>query len=207
MGNTTVRRIGSTLAALFVMGFFAQAQESEPGIQLYQEKKFEEAEKALREASNRDPDNPRAHYYLGLTLLELERLEEAESEMDRAAQSGLPADEAKVGLARVVMKAGNTERALALLNEAQKANSDNPEVYHYRGIAQASRQDFASAAADLEKALELDPSNAYSHYYAGMVYSRLKRTDKMINHFQMFLKLAPKAPEAPKVQSLLRSAR
>lgn len=35
--------------------------------------------------------------------------------------------------------------------------------------------------------------------------SRLKRTDLMVRHFQMFLDLAPETPEAEKVRSQLRS--
>ncbi len=206
MAQKIFHRSWIVFAALILMGF-AQAQELDEGIQLYKEKKFEEAEKILRQVSQKEPENPGAHYHLGLTLLELERLEEAESEMDQAAQLGLPTDEAKVGLARVVMKKGNRARALTLLNEAAEEKADNPDVYHYRGIVQASRQDFVSSAADLEKAIQLDPSNAYNYYYAGMAYSRLRRPDKMVNNFQMFLKLAPNAPEARKIQSLLRSVR
>ena len=183
------------------------AQDLENGIRLYKENKFSEAEAVLRHVIENDEENPRGHYQLGLTLLELERLDEAESEMNQAAQLGLAPDEAKVGLARVFMKKGDTAQALTLLNEAETVKEDNAEVYHYRGIVKASRQDFASSAADLEKAILIDPSNPYSYYYAGMSYSRLKRPDKMVNYFQMFLKLAPNAPEAPKVQSLLRSVR
>ena len=83
----------------------------------------------------------------------------------------------------------------------------NPAIYHYRGIAKTSRGDYQSAVLDLEKALDLDPSHGYSHYYLGMVYSRLRRPDKMVDHYQSFLKLEPNAPEAARVQSLLRSVR
>ncbi len=206
MAQKIFHRSWIVFAALILMGF-AQAQELDEGIQLYKEKKFEEAEKILRQVSQKEPGNPGVHYHLGLALLELERLEEAELEMGQAAQLGLPADEAKVGLARVVMKKGDTAKALTLLNEAEEEKADNPDVYHYRGIVQASRQNFVSSAADLEEAIQLDPSNAYSYYYAGMAFSRLRRPDKMVNHFQMFLKFAPNAPEARKIQSLLRSVR
>ena len=43
--------------------------------------------------------------------------------------------------------------------------------------------------------------------YAGLSYNALKRPDKMIDHFQKFMKLAAKAPEADRVQSILRATR
>jgi Flp pilus assembly protein TadD len=122
-------------------------------------------------------------------------------------QSSPEVSAAKLAEAREALKAGQPDRAITLLNEAQTADPNNWEIYHVRGIAHAGKESFAPAAADLEKAVELNPSDAQSHYYAGMVYGRLGQTDKMINHYEAFLRLAPDSPEAPKVQSLLRSVR
>jgi regulator of sirC expression with transglutaminase-like and TPR domain len=69
------------------------------------------------------------------------------------------------------------------------------------------RENHAAAVKALERAIKLDPKKAYSHYYAGIAYGNLKRPDKMAEHFQYFLRLAPEAPEAAKVRSYLRSLR
>jgi Flp pilus assembly protein TadD len=113
----------------------------------------------------------------------------------------------KIAEAREALKNGETDRAIALLNEAQTADPSNWEIYHLRGVAHAGKEDFTAAATDLEKAIELNPNDAMNHYYAGMVYGRLNQTDKMVNHYETFLRLAPDSPDAPKVQSLLRSVR
>jgi tetratricopeptide (TPR) repeat protein len=99
------------------------------------------------------------------------------------------------------------DQAMALLNEAHAANAENPEVYLYRGIAHANRGQFNEAVRDLDKAVQLKPNEAKAHYYAGLAYNGIKRPDKMVEHFQMFLKLAPDAPEAARVRSLLRNVR
>ena len=130
-------------------------------------------------------------------------LAQAETEAAQPQQSEVAA--AKLNEAREVLKAGDTDKAITLLNEAQAADANNAEVYHFRGVAHASKTNFQAAAADLEKAIEIDPANAQSHYYLGIVYSRLGQRDKSINHYQTFLKLAPDSPDAPKVQSLLRA--
>jgi len=123
------------------------------------------------------------------------------------AQASPQVSAPKIAEAREALKNGETDRAIALLNEAQTADPNNWEVFHLRGVAHAGKQNFAAAATDLEKAIELNPNDAMNHYYAGMVYGRLNQTDKMVNHYETFLRLAPDSPDAPKVQSLLRSVR
>jgi tetratricopeptide (TPR) repeat protein len=97
--------------------------------------------------------------------------------------------------------------ALATLQEAEALNSENADVYLNRGLIHASRQNFPAAVADLEKSLQLNPHNARAHYYAGIAYNRTGRPDKMVEHFQIFLKQAPNSPDATKVRSMMRSVR
>jgi tetratricopeptide (TPR) repeat protein len=91
------------------------------------------------------------------------------------------------------------------LNAAGEAAEKNAEYYRTRGMIELKRERHAEAAEHLGKAVEIDPKDAYAHYYLGMANSRLRKTDQMIKHFQLFLELAPDAPEAGKVRSLLKS--
>jgi len=75
------------------------------------------------------------------------------------------------------------------------------------GLIRTKREDWQAAADAFTRAGELNPNFAYAHYYAGLAYSRLKRPDQVSRQLEMFLKLAPKAPERSAVQSLLRSIR
>jgi Tfp pilus assembly protein PilF len=61
------------------------------------------------------------------------------------------------------------------------------------------------AEAELNEAIKRDPKHAYAHYYMGMAQSKLKRPDRMVMEYEMFLQLAPQAPEAARVRALLRS--
>lgn len=185
-------------------------RQLEEGIRLYRQEQYSEAETVLRRFLAENPENVRGQAYLGLVLLELERWDEAEAQLTRARQTA-PMEstlaEIGIGLARVALKRGDTDRAIDHLNQAARLAPEDPDVYHYRGIARTSRGDYPAALQDLEKAIELDPSHAYSHYYLGTIYSRLRRPDRMVDHFQMFLKLAPDAPEAARVRTLLRTVR
>ena len=75
------------------------------------------------------------------------------------------------------------------------------------GIVQARREDYAAAAAAFEQVTTYAPAFAYGYYYGGQANSRIDRPDQMAINFERFLQLAPEAPEAPRVQSLLRSVR
>ena len=46
---------------------------------------------------------------------------------------------------------------------------------------------------------------AYAYFWRGQAYYGKKRADQMVSDFETFLKLAPKAPEAPVVRQLISS--
>lgn len=210
--------VRKSLSACAVSVFFlltasqtCAADVAAKGIELYNAYKYEDAAKELRNALDADPNNPATRYYLGLSLLQLGDYKEAEEQLKKAEETKsdqLPReDQIKVGLARVAFGQKEYDKAQAYLDEAASANADNPDVHLYRGVLALHREDYSGAARELEKAIEMNPEAAYAHYYAGLAYSKLRRPDKMVNEFQMFLRLAPDAPEANKVRSLLRSVR
>ena len=108
------------------------------------------------------------------------------------------------------------QQALALLASASagaqsgQVGSGNPTLAaaHYQlGAVYGYKEDYVNAVAAFDESSMLNPTFAYAHYYAGLSYSRLDRTDQMAIRFERFLRLAPRAPEASLVQSLMRSVR
>lgn len=170
---------------------------------LYDRGSYAEAEAELRRVLK--DDRADAKRLLGLTLIELERFEEASPILDEARAAAPEDSGVLIGLSRVEIARQNWDNALPLLNKVCATEAENPTAYFYRGIVQARRSDFAAAVNDLEKSLSLKPDMAKAHYYAGLAYNGLKKPDKMVEHFQMFLKMEPDAPEAARVRSLLRS--
>ena len=82
---------------------------------------------------------------------------------------------------------------------------DLPEAHFQLGLALARQQQWPEAAAEFEAVIQRQPTNAYAHYYAGMMHYRASRIDLMGVHFEQFLKLAPEAPERPEVMSIMRT--
>lgn len=183
--------ICGTLAAQDPDPATAPAQEQQPsaavaaptdenlkkGIELNTAKQYSQAETALRAAVAAQPDNPDAHFQLAVALFEQNKVADAAKELELAAP-------------------------LAQGTEKQQA-----DYYRYRGSVYAKQEKWTEAVQDLEKAVKLDPMQPYNHYYLGVAYSKTKRPDKMVEHLQMFLKLAPNAPEAPKCKALLQAVR
>lgn len=190
----------------------ALAADTQSGVQLYEAGKYKEAASELGKVVQENPGDTRARYYLGLALLQQEQYREAESHFasaeDQLTSGSIPSlDQVKVGLARAQMDQKKYDPAQANLEEAAKINPGNADIHVYRGKLEILRGDNAAAVEHLQKAIEMDPKNAYAHYYAGTAYSKTGRPDKVVSEFQTFLKLAPNAPEAAKVRSLLRGIR
>lgn len=75
------------------------------------------------------------------------------------------------------------------------------------GEAQLQEQAFAAAAETLDQCIVADPTRAYAYYYAGMAYRQIDRVDRMADRFEMFVRLAPDAPERPRVEAVLQTLR
>ena len=205
-----------------LLGLPANAGDTDEGVALYEQKKYSEAAGHHRAALAADERDQRARYYLAQSLIELKQYKEAEEVLRTAVEApalealgeqaepaeGMPSDaQLKIALGRAEMGQEKFTEAREVLEAAKEMAPDNAEAYFRLGELELNRKDYPAAVKELDRAVELEPGNAYAHYYAGIAYSNLKRPDKMIDHFQHFLKLAPDAPEAAKVQSLMRSLR
>lgn len=110
-----------------------------------------------------------------------------------------------VGLSGRQLVEGNVEGATAAARQAVAMAPDLPYSHFQLGLTLARQQAWAEAAAEFDAASERQPSNAYAHYYGGMMHYRANRIDRMAVHFDQFLKIAPEAPERPEVMSIMRT--
>jgi tetratricopeptide (TPR) repeat protein len=196
--------------ALFAGAAVLMAQDApqlSEGAKQYREHRFAEAEKSLRADVSAHPDDAEAHAMLGRNLAALKKADEGDGEIRKAQEMGLAEDRVQVAMAAAAIERRDTGKAMELLNKVVEANPESAEAFHYRGMVKTQQKDFQGGVADLEEAVELDPGRAYSHYYLGLAYNGLKRPDKMAEELQTFLKLAPNAPDADKVRSVLKAFR
>jgi tetratricopeptide (TPR) repeat protein len=112
-----------------------------------------------------------------------------------------------IGLSGQQLNGGDSGGALASARQAVTMAGNLSEAHYQLGLVLANRQEWANSAAEFDRAAQLNPAYAYAHYYAGLMYSRSNRPDLMANHFELFLKLAPNAPERLEVTQIMRTVR
>jgi len=186
---------------LGITSLAATAQDLDRGIELYRKSNFAEAASTLRKVVESDQGNARANLYLGMALIEENKIADAEPFIQKADELS-PSGETKLGKARLAAAKKDFDTAAELVKDAE--GEDLPYV---RGLVELDRKQYAEAARDFESYMQSHPEHAYAHYYAGMAYNGMKRPDKMLTQFQLFLKMKPDAPEARKVQAVVGAAR
>ncbi|MEP7363828.1 MAG: tetratricopeptide repeat protein [Acidobacteriota bacterium] len=169
------------------------------GVELYKQGKYAEAESELRGAVGENEESSRAHRLLGLAMLEQKKYDEAAAQLNRAAELE-PGGESKGALARLYAEKKEFDRVEPALDGASGEDAD-----YARALMLLQRKQYEEAAQLLETYTENNPNHAYAHYYAGMAYNGSKRKDKMLSHFELFLRLNPDAPEARKVRAVLQT--
>jgi tetratricopeptide (TPR) repeat protein len=112
-----------------------------------------------------------------------------------------------VGLAGQQLLEGQNDAALDAARRAVAMDGNLAAAQYQLGLVLARRQEWREGAEAFDRATDLDPANAYAHYYGGLMHYRANRPDRMANHFEQFLKLAPEAPERPEVLSIMKTIR
>ena len=171
-------------------------------------------------------DDPKAQYFVASSYEKIDRLEEARGVYERLIAREETDPWAPIGRAASALVASGAptteavetahlaaQQAIAALTPddatgAAPVTGPPAAFAHYQlGIAKVRLEDYAGAAEAFELATTHDPAFAYAYYYGGMANSRIDRSDQMAINFERFLTLAPEAPEAARVQSLMRSVR
>jgi tetratricopeptide (TPR) repeat protein len=120
---------------------------------------FASAERTLREAANRQPQDFEANQRLGKLLLDQGQPRRALPYLQRASRLK-PADyQSSYELALAYANAGEYEPAHSTLM-ALLANHDSPELHHLVGDVEENRRHPLQAAREYERAARLDPSES-----------------------------------------------
>ncbi len=174
---------------------------------LEQEKKYGEAEGQLRKATELAGNDPAPFVYLGEVYLR-QRNDGAANEAFRKA-ADLARSKSGSDSAYYL---GVAQQRLRQYDEAistfQGARAPEPALIPYQiGVTQAFKENWAAAAEQLGKAIEMDSGLAYAYYYRGLAQEKMGRKDLLINDMERFLTIAPNAPEADRAKAILRAVK
>jgi tetratricopeptide (TPR) repeat protein len=198
-----MRLLASFLVLVLPLAGQPAAQEETSVRKLYETGRFEEV--AAAGANEGSPQDER--YLAAQSLLRLERTDEARAQFTAMMSEDEGDPWRAIGESGLAMIARDHEAAAAAARRATELAPDLFYAHYQLGRAEAERGQHAVAAEAFERACVIDPSFAYAHYHAGMSYNRLRRPDRMAEHFRIFVRLAPEAPERQAVETILRGMR
>jgi tetratricopeptide (TPR) repeat protein len=135
----------------------------------------------------------------GIALYNEGRYAEAEPVLRAAAE----ATEARAYLAATLVRLGRYADAEAQAKATLEAEPAQPVAVRALGEALVKQEKLDEAIARMSAALGAKNDLAYAYYWRGQAYQRNKQIARMVEDYQAFLRLEPKAPEAPAVKVLL----
>jgi tetratricopeptide (TPR) repeat protein len=130
--------------------------EVDRGVELYNQRSFQEAAQVLDAAAQASPGNPRALTYLGLSRIELKQHAAAEEAFRKALEADANYAQAHYGLGLALGHLGQRDKAIASLEKAVQLDPGNAYAHYHLGLAlQQTAKD--RALLHLHRFLELAP--------------------------------------------------
>ncbi len=114
-------------------------------------------------------EQPRLHEILGLSLMQLDRLDEAEASLVRAAESGSPESSNNLGILR--KKQGRLDDAIGEFARAVERNPSFADALYNLGNAHRARGEYEIAAGFLRRAVGANPAHADAMAALGQTWS------------------------------------
>lgn len=173
------------------------------GVQLYQQGQYDLAIESFESVLKENPDFAEGYYNIGMAYLKKGDLDDAMVQMTKAIELKPDFIKAYFGLGQVYMEKGEREKASEIFQQAVSIAPNEATTYVNLGIFYFTNDEDDMALEALLKAKDIDPSLAQTYYQLGLVYTRKGELDKTIESFEKFLELAPQAPEAATVKTLL----
>ena len=189
-----------TVAVVLLSPIMARAQDPAEIQRLFEAGKYQQVVDSTTPAAA-----PDVLYTTAQSQQKLGALDQAAQTFGRLAERPEGDPWHFIGLSGRQLVEGNIDAAVASARQAAAMAPSLPYTQFQLGLALARAQQWAEAATAFDMAGQLQPNNAYAHYYGGMMYYRANRVDQMAVHFETFLKLAPEAPERPEVMSIMRT--
>jgi tetratricopeptide (TPR) repeat protein len=158
-----------------------------------------------RAAAAPDAVVPENAWFAVHSYLRLGQQDEAMRALGQLSEVGDPAWQTAAQLLRATLS-GDTA-ALERARGAASGYPNHPYVQYELGTALVAQRDFAAAARAFDASTAADPAFSYAYYQAALAYEQLNRNDLVVIRLDMFVRLAPNAPERQRAEAILRTVR
>ncbi len=151
----------------------------------------EQQVKLLREAIALEPNNALYPAFLGATLHNMKRYDEALGEMQKAI--ALESDNAQYhnNLGATLHEMKRYDEALEEKQKAVALEPDNAQYHNNLGITLHGMKRYDEALEEKQKAVALEPDNAWYHDSFGITLDEMKRYDEALEEKQKAVALEP----------------
>lgn len=114
----------------------------------------------------------------------------ARSSGRRGAEDGLTGEVsnsvlALIDRAQTAANTGDLDRAIELYGEALQQQPSNVEALTYRGWLRFQAGELVEGRADIDRAIQLDPSYPDAHFFKALLFMRDKKSDDAIKEFSL----------------------
>ena len=158
---------------------------------LVRQKKYAEAIKLFKKASESDKFNPDAHEGMATAYFLMGELESSRDEFKRVTELDPRRGRAYINLGAVHNRLGQFTEAAAALRKAVQKERKSAQAYYNLGIAQKGLKQLSMAVSAYKEAIKLDPEMAEAHQNLANVYLEMKNYKQAIRCFNTALELRP----------------
>jgi len=163
---------------------------------LIRQGKASDAVSTLASAVKAAPDNPLAHYFLGVAYADTSNFSQAQTEWLQAAQLRPGMADPERALAALALRNGNTDLLADSSSQLIRIEPRSPEGYIFHAKASFAKGDQAAAEADLKTAMALAPQDADPYALMGDLRVVQKKPDEAAKFYAQALVLNPSASDA-----------
>lgn len=175
-------------------------------IDLRQEKKIDEALRENAEAIALNPSRPTPYLNRALLLIERDRYTDAEDALFEAIRRNLPNGEQYVLDMAAWYRANDlTSRAINLLERARSLFPNSHRIAANRGAALAAVQRYTDANAELQRALQLQPSSTLALNTLGNIAMRGEDWGSALDYWNRSLTVDPRQPKIREAAEAVRT--
>lgn len=209
-----LRTLPAWLAGLSLVIFLASAGAQTPpseetydlsitkGLVEFGKGRYDKAEALFRKAWIVKPGDPDAGYYLGQTLIQLEKYEAAEKIFRQLLEAEPTSGQALLGLGITQYNQGKFNDALASLTAAEQPLPGDPLVQYYLGLVYQELEAFDQSSVRFRQAMRLSPDlTLSSYYYSGIAHYRRGSLEEAKAAFESVI--ASGEPESELVRSAM----
>lgn len=153
-------------------------------IAFLKDRQYKEADQLLKNELEKNPDNDEIHYYLSVSNLQQNKLEDALQHISKALF--LKVDNAHYLSERGVIyyHMGKKDMSLKDMDQALRLEPQNPYRYSSRAYIKDSIGDIEGAISDYEMAIALDPDDAVAYNNLGLLQEKLGYREKAKSNFE-----------------------